>query len=103
MGKWFLDFSFWIQSYRTAQTAHCAVHNVHCIHMSVCYWEPRLKLRKKMALLWTIGVLVGWSEALNLILRRLLISPSVVQLAALVCIVLQYAAKHIDQYPTFVH
>ena len=25
MGKWFLDFSFWIQGYRTAQTAHCAL------------------------------------------------------------------------------
>ena len=31
MGKWFLDFSFWIQGYRTAQTAHCALYyiNVH--------------------------------------------------------------------------
>ena len=25
MEKWFLDFSFWIQGYRTAQTAHCAL------------------------------------------------------------------------------
>ena len=25
MGKWFLDFSFWIQGYRTAQTAHFAL------------------------------------------------------------------------------
>ena len=25
MGKWFLDFSFWIQGYRTVQTVHCAV------------------------------------------------------------------------------
>ena len=25
MGKWFLDFSFWKQGYRTIQTAHCAI------------------------------------------------------------------------------
>ena len=28
MGKWFWDFSFWIQGYRTAQTAHCALDTV---------------------------------------------------------------------------
>ena len=25
MGKGFLDFGFWTQGYRTAQTAHCAL------------------------------------------------------------------------------
>ena len=25
MGKWFLDFSFWKQGYRTVQTAQCAI------------------------------------------------------------------------------
>ena len=25
MGKLFLDFNFWIQGYRTVQTAHCAL------------------------------------------------------------------------------
>ena len=25
MGKWFLDFSFWTQGYRTAQCTHCAL------------------------------------------------------------------------------
>ena len=25
MGEWFLDFSFWLQGYRTVQTAHCAM------------------------------------------------------------------------------
>ena len=98
MGKWFLDFSFWIQSYRTAQTAHCAVHNVHCIHMSVCYWEPRLKLRKKNGIVvnyWCVGWLKRGLEpdpppASHLPIR----SPTG---RTVVCGVLQYAAKHIDQ------
>ena len=53
MGKWFLDFSFWIQSYRTAQTAHCAMWNIQAI-MSPLIMEVSMMTRSRRILWWWV-------------------------------------------------
>ena len=60
MGKWFLDFSFWIQGYRTVQRAHCALYILINMHADTHIDSFREKYSGVCNLLQVFDVAKWW-------------------------------------------
>ena len=48
MGKWYLDFSFWIQGYRTVQRAHCALCSANHKSQVLPLWHLYLMCSQRL-------------------------------------------------------